>query len=430
MRDAQTIIKRPLLTEKSARLRETGGGAPAPAEGDELRAAGRVRGRSRREQDRDPRTRSRSCSRSRVTDVRTLDRARQGEARRSVLGSAPALEEGVRDAQGRRQHRVLRGSLSHGDQEVQADSPGRRGMSTPGLRRDHQGRAREEPARAQDRDRPAATTTAASPRASAAAATSSATASIDFKRNKTGVPATVVGDRVRPEPHGAHRAPPVRGRREGATSSRRRSSASATRSSSANSADIKPGNSLPLRFIPVGTEIHTVELKIGRGAQLGRSAGTHGHADGEGGRLGHAASALGRDAPRPPRLPRDHRRDRQHRARATSQWGKAGRTRWLGIRPHNRGVSMNPVDHPMGGGEGRSSGGRHPCTPWGQQTKGLKTRHNKRTDQFIVRRREQVRRQAMPRSAQEGSVRRPVPRRRRSSTAQKETNPNKRVIKT
>jgi large subunit ribosomal protein L2 len=69
------------------------------------------------------------------------------------------------------------------------------------------------------------------------------------------------------------------------------------------------------------------------------------------------------------------------------QWGKAGRMRWRGIRPHNRGVSMNPVDHPMGGGEGRSSGGRHPCTPWGQKTKGLKTRLNKRTEQFIIRRR-------------------------------------------
>ena len=72
---------------------------------------------------------------------------------------------------------------------------------------------------------------------------------------------------------------------------------------------------------------------------------------------------------------------------ANIQWGKAGRMRWKGIRPHNRGVSMNPVDHPMGGGEGRSSGGRHPCTPWGQKTKGLKTRHNKRTEQFIIRRR-------------------------------------------
>jgi large subunit ribosomal protein L2 len=72
---------------------------------------------------------------------------------------------------------------------------------------------------------------------------------------------------------------------------------------------------------------------------------------------------------------------------ANIQWGKAGRMRWRGIRPHNRGVSMNPVDHPMGGGEGRSSGGRHPCTPWGQKTKGLKTRHNKRTEQFIIRRR-------------------------------------------
>jgi len=72
---------------------------------------------------------------------------------------------------------------------------------------------------------------------------------------------------------------------------------------------------------------------------------------------------------------------------ANIQWGKAGRKRWLGQRPHNRGVAMNPVDHPMGGGEGRSSGGRHPCTPWGVKTKGKKTRHNKRTEQFIIRRR-------------------------------------------
>ena len=155
---------------------------------------------------------------------------------------------------------------------------------------------------------------------------------------------------------------------------------------SANSADIKPGNSLPLRFIPVGTEVHAVELKIGAGAQLCRSAGT---------RVVLMAKE-GQQATL--RLPSGEMRYVHIDCRATIgvvsnsehaniEWGKAGRKRWLGMRPHNRGVSMNPVDHPMGGGEGRSSGGRHPCTPWGVPTKGYKTRHNKRTDKNIVRRR-------------------------------------------
>ncbi len=154
----------------------------------------------------------------------------------------------------------------------------------------------------------------------------------------------------------------------------------------ANTADIKPGNCLPLRFIPVGTDIHAVELKPGRGAQVGRSAGTK-------------VTLMAKEGDWATlRMPSGEMRRVLVECRATIgqigntehaniQWGKAGRRRWLGIRPHNRGVSMNPVDHPMGGGEGRSSGGRHPCTPWGIKTKGLKTRHNKRTEQFIVRRR-------------------------------------------
>ncbi len=155
---------------------------------------------------------------------------------------------------------------------------------------------------------------------------------------------------------------------------------------SANSADIKPGNSLPLRFIPLGTSIHNIELKIGAGGQLARSAGTAAQLmakDGDWGTL---------------RLPSGEMRKIHLDCRATIgqigntehinvEIGKAGRMRWLGQRPHNRGVTMNPVDHPMGGGEGRSSGGRHPCSPWGLPTKGYKTRHNKQTDKFIVRRR-------------------------------------------
>jgi len=151
-------------------------------------------------------------------------------------------------------------------------------------------------------------------------------------------------------------------------------------------ADIKPGNSLTLRFIPPGTTIHNVELKKGKGGQLVRSAGV-------------AAQLMAKDAEYAQvRLPSGEIRKVHLDCRATIgqvsnvehaniSLGKAGRSRWLGRRPHNRGVTMNPVDHPMGGGEGRSSGGRHPCSPWGQLSKGLKTRNNKRTDSMIVRRR-------------------------------------------
>jgi large subunit ribosomal protein L2 len=155
---------------------------------------------------------------------------------------------------------------------------------------------------------------------------------------------------------------------------------------SASSADIKPGNSLPLRQMPLGTIVHNVELQIGRGGQLARSAGTSAQLMAKEGDWAHL------------RLPSGEERLVHLSCRATVgaignsdhanvQWGKAGRMRWMGLRGHNRGVTMNPVDHPMGGGEGRSSGGRHPCSPWGMPTKGYKTRKNKTTTKFIVRRR-------------------------------------------
>jgi large subunit ribosomal protein L2 len=155
---------------------------------------------------------------------------------------------------------------------------------------------------------------------------------------------------------------------------------------SSRTADIKPGNSLPLRFIPPGTTVHNIELKIGGGGQLCRTAGS-------------AAQLMAKDGDwAQVRLPSSEVRLIHCDCRATVgalgnnqhnniAIGKAGRKRWLGRRPHNRGVAMNPVDHPMGGGEGRSSGGRHPCSPWGQKAKGLRTRNNKRTDKMIVRRR-------------------------------------------
>ena len=152
--------------------------------------------------------------------------------------------------------------------------------------------------------------------------------------------------------------------------------------------DIQPGNCLRLRNIPPGTTIHNIELRKGKGGQLVRSAGT-------------VAQLMAKDGDYAQvRLPSGEIRKVHIDCRATvgqvsnPVWGnlktgKAGRARWYGRRPHNRGVSMNPVDHPMGGGEGRSSGGRHPCSPWGQLAKGLKTRKNKRTDNMIVRRRKQ-----------------------------------------
>jgi len=155
---------------------------------------------------------------------------------------------------------------------------------------------------------------------------------------------------------------------------------------SSRTADIKPGNSLPLRYIPAGTIVHNVELKIGGGGQLARTAGS-------------GAQLMAKDGDwAQVRLPSSEVRLIHCDCRATVgtlgnhqhnniSIGKAGRMRWMGKRPHNRGVAMNPVDHPMGGGEGRSSGGRHPCSPWGQKSKGLRTRNNKRTDKMIVRRR-------------------------------------------
>ncbi len=153
-------------------------------------------------------------------------------------------------------------------------------------------------------------------------------------------------------------------------------------------ADIVVGNCLPLRNIPVGTMVHNIELRPGKGGQMARSAGAAAQIMAKEGEYAHL------------RLPSGEMRLVLVECRATIgqvgnidhanvSIGKAGRTRWMGKRPHVRGVAMNPVDHPHGGGEGKTSGGRHPVTPWGIPTKGHKTRHNPRTDRFIVRRRGQ-----------------------------------------
>jgi large subunit ribosomal protein L2 len=150
--------------------------------------------------------------------------------------------------------------------------------------------------------------------------------------------------------------------------------------------DIKPGNAMPLAAIPVGTIIHNVEMKPGAGGKIARAAGQY-------------AQLVGKDAGYAQiKLMSGELRVTRGECMATigavsnpdnsnQSLGKAGRSRWLGRKPHQRGVVMNPVDHPHGGGEGRTSGGRHPVTPWGKPTKGYKTRMNKRTDSLIIRRR-------------------------------------------
>jgi large subunit ribosomal protein L2 len=150
--------------------------------------------------------------------------------------------------------------------------------------------------------------------------------------------------------------------------------------------DVKPGNAMPLKNVPIGTIVHNVELKPGKGGQIARAAGTYVQLVGRD--QGYAQLRLGSGEVRIVRgecmatIGAVSNPDQQN-----INFGKAGRMRWLGKRPSVRGVAMNPIDHPHGGGEGRTSGGRHPVTPWGKGTKGNKTRNNKKTDGMIVRRR-------------------------------------------
>jgi large subunit ribosomal protein L2 len=208
---------------------------------------------------------------------------------------------------------------------------------------------------------------------------------IDFRRNKDNIPATV--ERVEYDPNrSAHIALVVYADGERRYIIAPKGVSAGAKIMSGDTVDIKPGNTMPLRNIPVGSVIHCVELKPGKGAQIARSAGT-------------SAQLVAREgAYATLRLRSGEMRKVLIECRATlgevsnsehslRQLGKAGATRWRGVRPTVRGVAMNPVDHPHGGGEGRTSGGRHPVTPWGVPTKGYKTRKNKRTDKLIVRRR-------------------------------------------
>lgn len=208
---------------------------------------------------------------------------------------------------------------------------------------------------------------------------------IDFKRNKDGVPAKVAA--IEYDPNRSARIALLHyadGEKRYILAPQQLNVGDMVMSG--ENADIKPGNALPLANIPLGTHIHNIELRLGKGGQIVRSAGAY------------AQLMAKEDRYALIKLPSGEVRMVLLKCKATVgqvgnvehenlHIGKAGRKRWQGRRPRVRGVAMNPVDHPMGGGEGRSSGGRHPCSPWGMPTKGYRTRKNKQTDRYIVKRR-------------------------------------------
>ncbi len=208
---------------------------------------------------------------------------------------------------------------------------------------------------------------------------------IDFKRNKDGVPGRV--ERLEYDPNRtAHIALVLYADGERRYILAPKGIKVGDAIQSGNDAPIKPGNALPLRNIPVGTLVHNVEMRPGKGGQIARSAGTSVQLIAKEGALAMLRLRSGeiRKVPAECRATIGEVGNSEHNLRSL---GKAGASRWRGRRPTVRGVAMNPVDHPHGGGEGRTSGGRHPVSPWGMPTKGHKTRKNKRTDKMIVRRR-------------------------------------------
>ncbi len=210
---------------------------------------------------------------------------------------------------------------------------------------------------------------------------------IDFKRDKDGVPGRV--ERLEYDPNrSAHIALVLYADGERRYILAPKGVSAGAEIYNGSEAPIKPGNALPLRNIPVGTTVHNVEMKPGKGGQIARSAGCSVQLVAREGNFATLRLRSGemRKVPADCRATIGEVGNAEHNLRSL---GKAGAKRWRGIRPTVRGVAMNPVDHPHGGGEGRTSGGRHPVSPWGVPTKGYKTRKNKRTDNMIVRRRKQ-----------------------------------------
>ena len=209
---------------------------------------------------------------------------------------------------------------------------------------------------------------------------------VDFRRNKDGISATV--ERIEYDPNRtAYIALVCYADGERRYIIAPKGLSAGDKIESGNAAAIKVGNTLPIRNIPLGSVIHCVELKPGKGAQLARSAGASAQLVAKDGAYATLRLRSGemRKVLSDCRATLGEVSNTEHNLRSL---GKAGAKRWLGIRPTVRGVAMNPVDHPHGGGEGRTSGGRHPVSPWGIPTKGYKTRKNKRTDNMIVRRRD------------------------------------------
>jgi large subunit ribosomal protein L2 len=208
---------------------------------------------------------------------------------------------------------------------------------------------------------------------------------VDFKRNKDGIPAKV--ERLEYDPNrSANIALVLYNDGERRYILAPKGLVAGDQIISGEDASIKAGNCLPMRNIPVGTTVHAVEMKPAKGAQIARSAGSYSQIVARDGAYVTLRLRSGemRKIPAECRATIGEVGNAEHMLR---QLGKAGATRWRGVRPTVRGVVMNPVDHPHGGGEGKSSGGRHPVSPWGMPTKGYKTRKNKGTDQYIVRRR-------------------------------------------
>ncbi|GEN27879.1 50S ribosomal protein L2 [Halovibrio variabilis] len=212
---------------------------------------------------------------------------------------------------------------------------------------------------------------------------------IDFKRTKDGIPASV--ERLEHDPNrSAHIALLKYADGERRYIIAPKGVSAGTVLESGVNAPIKKGNALPLRNIPLGSTVHCIELKPGKGAQIARSAGTSAQLVAREGNYATLRLRSGemRKVLAECRATLGEVSNSEHSLR---QLGKAGAKRWRGVRPTVRGVAMNPVDHPHGGGEGRTSGGRNPVTPWGVPTKGYKTRKNKRTDKLIIRRRNKTR---------------------------------------
>ena len=367
----QELIRRPLITEKATQLKEASNTICFEV----AKTANKIEVRRAVEK----------LFGVKVLDVRVANRGGQVEAHGPVRRPAKGLEEGLRPARAGSDDRVLRGRVM-AVKKFKPTSPGVRFQT----KLDFQEISPVRPEKrlygraALDRrpQQPGPDDVPLHGRRPQAALPDDR-----LPARQAGHPGQGRHDRVRPEPHGADRAAPLRRRREALHPGAQRARRSAPRWSSGPEADILPGNALPLQAIPLGTTIHNIELTRGKGGQLVALRRRRGAADGQGGRLRPGAVCpRARCAKSTSSATRRSGRSATSSTRTSRSARPAAIAGWAGVRT-TAASSMNPVDHPMGGGEGKTSGGRHPTSPWGWKTKGMKTRNNKRTDGFIVRRR-------------------------------------------